>query len=274
VPPDDPSARSRTLLTRDDLLDALARIRVTAPVRADEVTGSTNATALEMAREGAPQWTLVAAAHQTEGRGRLGRSWEDVADRALLCSVVLRPDLAPNRAGLLSLLAGAAMAEAIGEVTGHRVSCKWPNDLLSHEHKVGGILLESSLRGDELDAVVVGVGVNLDPPEGVEGAAGIGDAPLRDLLGAFLVRVAETYTAQEPSWGERVKARWLPVSGTIGRRVRATTAEGAEVVGRAVGIDGFGGLRLSTDAGEAVVRFGEVTHLREEPDVAGSPAPG
>jgi BirA family biotin operon repressor/biotin-[acetyl-CoA-carboxylase] ligase len=250
------------VLTRDDLLHALARIHATAPVRAEEVTGSTNATAAEMARDGAPQWTLVSAAHQTAGRGRLDRRWEDLHGRALLCSIVLRPDLAPNRAGLLSLLAGAGMAEAIRDVTGRQVTCKWPNDLLLDERKVGGILLESSVRGDDLDFVVVGIGVNLDAPDGVEGAAGIGDASLRDLLTAFLIRFASVYGAGEPSWGERVKDRWLPVSATIGRLVVATTTDGATVVGRAVGLDGFGSLRLSTDTGEVRVRFGEVEHLR------------
>ena len=100
------------MLTREDLLKALGAIHVTAPVRADEVTPSTNATAAAMAHDGAPQWTLVSAAHQTDGRGRLGRAWEDVPGRALMFSMVLRPSgLAPNRAGLLSLLAGAAMTD-------------------------------------------------------------------------------------------------------------------------------------------------------------------
>ena len=108
------------MLSRDDLLAALAAIPVDAPVRAEEVTGSTNATAIELAEAGSPEWTLVSAAHQTDGRGRLGRTWTDVADGALLCSIVLRPALPPSRAGLLSLLAGACMAEAIRDIAGRR----------------------------------------------------------------------------------------------------------------------------------------------------------
>ena len=71
------------MLSNDDLSASLAAIPVLAPVRADEVTGSTNATAIEMAEAGTPEWTLVSAAHQTEGRGRLGRAWTDVPDKAL-----------------------------------------------------------------------------------------------------------------------------------------------------------------------------------------------
>jgi len=251
------------MLTRDDLLAALAAIPVGAPVRADEVTGSTNAAAIELAEAGSPEWTLVSAAHQTEGRGRLGRSWTDVADHSLLCSLVLRPALPPARAGLLSLLAGACMAEAIRATAGRRVTCKWPNDLLLHEDKVGGILLESAVQDGALRYVVVGIGVNLEAPDGVEGAGAIGDrVGLRELLTAFLVTFATAYTTDDASLPERVRHAWLPVSATIGQVVRATTGGGHEVTGRAVGIDDFGSLQLSTDQGEVRVGFGEIEHLR------------
>jgi BirA family biotin operon repressor/biotin-[acetyl-CoA-carboxylase] ligase len=250
------------VLTRDDLLHALATIHVTAPVRAEEVTASTNAAGAQLAEEGAPEWTLVSAGHQTEGRGRLGRTWEDVHGRALLVSVVLRPaGIAPNQAGLLSLLTGASMAEAIREVTGRRVACKWPNDLLWNDAKVGGVLLESSVAAGELRYVIVGVGVNLDPPDGVEGAGGIGDTSLRDLLAAFVERFESVYDAVEPSFPERVRIAWLPVADTIMRVVEATTSDGRTVTGRAVGLDDFGALRLSTDSGEVKVGFGEIRHL-------------
>jgi BirA family biotin operon repressor/biotin-[acetyl-CoA-carboxylase] ligase len=254
-----------TVLTRDDLLQALAAIRVTAPVRAEEVTASTNATALGLAEAGEPEWTLVSAGHQTEGRGRLGRTWEDAEGRALLFSVILRPrGLGPARAGLLTLLAGAAMAEAIRDTTGRRVGCKWPNDLLLDGRKVGGILAESIVKDDHLQHVVLGIGVNLDAPEGVEGAGGIGDVGLRRLLTAFLERFHTDYLAVEPSFVERVRGSWLPMSATIGELVQAQTTDGREVIGRAVGIDEFGALVLSTDAGQASVAFGEVVHLRPD----------
>ncbi|MEP6759022.1 MAG: biotin--[acetyl-CoA-carboxylase] ligase [Actinomycetota bacterium] len=251
------------MLTRDDLLAALAAIPVNAPVRAEEVTGSTNAAAIELAESGSPEWTLVSAAHQTEGRGRLGRTWTDVPDRSLLCSVVLRPAMPPARAGLLSLLAGACMAEAIRATAGRRVTCKWPNDLMLREEKVGGILLESEVHDGALRYVVVGVGVNLEAPDGVDGAGAIGDrVGLRELLTAFLVAFASAYTTDDASLPERVRHAWLPVSATIGQVVRATTGGGHEVTGRAVGIDDFGSLQLSTDEGELRVGFGEIEHLR------------
>ena len=253
------------MLTDDDLLQVLAAITVTAPVRSAEVTPSTNATALEMAESGDPEWTLVSTGHQTEGRGRLGRTWSDVPDSALLFSFVLRPDLAPARVGLLSLLAGATMAQAIRETTGRRVTCKWPNDLLLRDgSKVGGILLESSVANGAVRYVVVGVGVNLEAPADQEGAAGIGPVPLRTLLQAFMVRFAPVYTVADASFPVRVRNEWLSLSATIGQVVRAETVGGREVTGRAVGIDDFGSLLLSTDDGEARVAFGEIEHLSPE----------
>jgi BirA family transcriptional regulator, biotin operon repressor / biotin---[acetyl-CoA-carboxylase] ligase len=249
------------MLTRDDLREALAAIHVAAPVRADEVTPSTNAAAVAMAEAGDPEWSVAAAAHQSEGRGRLGRPWVDVPDRALMFSFVLRPTLEPTRAGLLSLLAGASMAVAIREKSGRSATCKWPNDLLVREGKVGGVLLESNVADDRLRYVVIGVGVNLDAPPEVEGSAGLGEVAMRDLLASFFVRFYRTYHSPDSGFAERVRGAWLPLSSTIGSVVEATTVSGERVVGRAVGVDDFGGLLLSTDTGEARVAFGEVEHL-------------
>ena len=250
------------MLIRDDLVHALAAIKVVAPVRADEVTGSTNGTAWEMADADAPEWTLVVAGHQTEGRGRLGRRWVDVPNRSLICSVVLRPALEPNRAGVLSLAAGAALAGAIRDETGHPALCKWPNDILVDDSKVGGVLIEASVADERLRFVVVGTGVNLEAPPDLPRAAGLGDIGLRQLLTAYLTRLHDLYAGQPGSpLSARVRSAWLPLSATIGRMVEASTIGGAVARGRAVGIDDFGNLLVSTDAGERTVAFGEVRHV-------------
>jgi hypothetical protein len=151
------------LLSDHALSRALARAGLRAPVRFEEVTPSTQALALAMAADGAPEWTLVAAGHQTAGRGRLERTWHDRAGSSLLVSVVLRPSLAPGDAGLLSLLAGAALAETIETVGDQRAVCKWPNDVLIGGRKAAGILAEAVLApgGDAFEYVVLGIGANL-----------------------------------------------------------------------------------------------------------------
>jgi BirA family biotin operon repressor/biotin-[acetyl-CoA-carboxylase] ligase len=250
------------VLTRDDLVQALAAIKVAAPVRADEVTGSTNATAWQMAEAGAPEWTLVSAGHQTDGRGRLGRRWVDVPGRSLMCSVVLRPRIEPNRAGLLGLAAGAALAGAIREATGRPAMCKWPNDVLVDGAKVAGILAEASVADGELRFVVVGTGVNLEPPPDVPKASGIGEVGLRPLLISYLTALYELVAGRPGSpLHARVKSAWLPMSATVGRIVEAATTTDTVVRGRAVGIDDFGNLIVSTDAGERAVAFGEIHHV-------------
>lgn len=249
------------MLSEHALRHALEQIGVEAPVRFDEVTGSTNVTALGLAAAGAPEWTLVAAAHQTEGRGRLGREWRDEPGHALMFSIVLRPELEPQRAGLITLLAGACMASAAREL-GTPVRCKWPNDLMVGSGKAGGILAESVVSGERFEHVVLGLGVNIGaPPPDVPEAAAL-DADDRELLEAFLRAFADAYLPARPSFSAAVLERYRPLCATLGRRVRAFTTDGKTVEGEAVDVDETGALVVGTSDGLELVRSGEVEHLR------------
>jgi len=106
--------------------------------------------------DGAPEGAVVATDEQTEGRGRLGRTWHAPAGSSLLFSIVLAPGVAPDRLPKLSLVAGAAVAEAIRAETGLQTSVKHPNDVLIGGRKVAGILAESA-EG----RVVLGIGINV-----------------------------------------------------------------------------------------------------------------
>jgi BirA family biotin operon repressor/biotin-[acetyl-CoA-carboxylase] ligase len=248
------------LLSRTELERALAAAGLHAPVRFDEVTGSTNSTALELAEEGSPEWTLVAAGHQTQGRGRLGRTWVDQPGAALMFSFVLRPSrLDPQYAGLIALLTGWAMATAIGEVAEVEVRCKWPNDLLQGDAKVGGILVESAVSGARIRHTVVGLGVNLVPPDELLEAAGIGPFEEADLLAAFLARFREGYERLP----EGVVERWSGVAATLGRAVEVHRLFGEPIVGTAVRVDDRGALIVQTQDDRVAVTSGEVQHLRE-----------
>lgn len=248
-------------LSEHALRRALERIGVEAPVRFDEVTRSTQLTALALAEAGAPEWTLVAAGHQTEGRGRLGRDWVDEPGRALMFSLVLRPELPLGRGGLISLLAGWALAAACREVAGVDARCKWPNDLLVGDGKAGGILAESVLAGDRFDHVVVGVGVNLGAAPDVPGAAALADADAAALLDAFLEAFSRRYEPGHPAFPGATAAAYREVCATLGTRVRATTTEGRVVEGDAVDVNDTGALIVRTEAGTETVRFGEIEHL-------------
>lgn len=250
------------MLSEQALARALERLGLDAPVRFDEVTRSTQLTALELAEAGAPEWTLVAAGHQTAGRGRLGRAWLDEPGRALMFSLVLRPDLSPELGGLVPLLAGACTAHACRDLTGTDVRCKWPNDVLVAAGKAGGIIAESLVGEARLEHVVLGVGVNLGtPPAGVPGAAAIGDVDPAVLLYAFLERFVRRYEPGHPAFPGAVLASYREACDTLGRTVRATTTAGAVVEGEAVDVDRSGALVVRTSAGLEAVRFGEIEHL-------------
>jgi BirA family biotin operon repressor/biotin-[acetyl-CoA-carboxylase] ligase len=240
---------------------ALGLAGLAAPTHWREVTGSTNAVAAELAEAGAPEWSLVGAGHQTAGRGRLGRTWQDRPGGALMISFVLRPSLPADALGLLTLLAGAAWAEAAAEIPGVEVRCKWPNDLLIADGKVGGVLAESSVRGDEVRWVVVGSGINLVRPE-VEGAAALGEVDPALLAGTFLARFRDGYELEGDELSRAVVARWSAVSDTLGRPVAAVATDGSRREGTAVAVDGSGRLVIETGPGRAVVASDEIEHLR------------
>ena len=245
------------MLNEEALRRALRSAGLGAPVRWDEATESTNATAFAMAAAGTPEWTLVAAGHQTAGRGRQGRAWLDRPGSALMCSLVLRPSLPPELVGLVSLAAGAAMAEAASEVSGLEVRCKWPNDLMTDEAKVGGILGEAEVTAGRIGHVVLGIGVNLAAPEDVEGAGAIGDVDEEAVLRGFLRRFRSLLEGP----ADEILRSWRAISATLGRRVEATTVGGDSVQGIAADLDETGALLIETDAGRRRVAFGEVHHL-------------
>ena len=250
------------MLSEDALVRALERVGVRAPVRFEEVTASTQQTALELAAAGTPEWTLVAAGHQTRGRGRMGRTWVDEPGRALMVSFVLRPDLDPGSGGLLSLLAGTAMAQACFELADQRTACKWPNDILVAGRKAGGILAESRIEDGRFDHVVIGLGINLGVPPPEMPEAGAVDAEDDELLDAFLSAFVRGYEPAHPAFAGNVIAAYREVCVTLGTRVRATTVGGSVVEGEAVDLDERGGLVVRTPRGDEIVRFGQVEHLQ------------
>ena len=126
-------------------------------------TDSTNDIALALAAEGAPDGTAVLADSQRAGRGRRGQTWFSPPGAGLYLSVVARFAGAPEPLPLVTLAAGVAAAEAVTYVSGLPVELKWPNDLVVGRpwRKLGGLLCESAGLGSRIDAVIIGIGVNL-----------------------------------------------------------------------------------------------------------------
>ncbi|MFN8050842.1 MAG: biotin--[acetyl-CoA-carboxylase] ligase [Acidimicrobiales bacterium] len=252
---------------------ALAGTRFSRIEWVDE-TGSTNADLLAAAREGAPEQVL-GAEFQTAGRGRLGRAWESGAGASILCSVLVRPRsaVAPiDDPHVVTTALGLAAAEAVEEVTGRRVGVKWPNDLVAgtaeapDDRKLAGILAESVIVDGRVDAVVAGIGINVNwpdelPPE-LAGTAtsvsGLVGAPVdrTDLVIAML-RHLDARLAAPGDVRDAVAAR----SATLGRTVRVERSAG-DLVGVAVGLTPGGHLLVEADGVTHDVSVGDVIHLR------------
>lgn len=126
-------------------------------------TDSTNRVAKELARDGAPEGTLVVAVRQSSGRGRLGRSFFS-PEGGIYMSLVLRPRIPPEQAVLVTTCAAVAVARAIEAVSGETAGIKWVNDIFINGKKVCGILAEAGFgeQGEQPDYVVLGIGINVE----------------------------------------------------------------------------------------------------------------
>ncbi|MCD6526080.1 MAG: biotin--[acetyl-CoA-carboxylase] ligase [Desulfuromonas sp.] len=125
-------------------------------------TDSTNVRAQELAEHGALEGTVVIADSQSAGRGRMGRRWSSPAGVNLYTSIVLRPRMLPTQAAQLTFLSAVAVARTIEQVTGVKVTVKWPNDILLDGRKIAGLLNELSAEMEGVHHVVLGIGVNLN----------------------------------------------------------------------------------------------------------------
>lgn len=125
-----------------------------------EEIDSTNNRVKRLGEEGALNGTLVTADCQTAGRGRRGRSWVSDKGTGIWMSLLLRPDIPPVSASMLTLAAALAVAAGIGEATGLNARIKWPNDIVIRKRKVCGILTEMSAESDHVHYVVIGIGIN------------------------------------------------------------------------------------------------------------------
>lgn len=258
-------------LTALELLPLLATHDLGQVLHCFDELASTNDTAKQLAEEGAAHGEVVIAERQTAGRGRRGRGWISPPGRNLYFSVVLRPDLPPQRAPEITLVASVALCHAVRRA-GADAGIKWPNDLVVDDRKLCGILTEMAADPDRVQWVVLGAGVNLntrpgDFPEELRSiatsvAAERGQPVPRALFAAAAFALLEEWLDRHAEGGfAAVRDEWRVLSDTLGREVRVT-AEGREIRGLAEDVDESGALLVRTGGGLEAVRSGEVMHLR------------
>ena len=205
-----------------------------------------------------PEGAIATTGHQTAGRGRLGRAWEDTPGLSVLCSVLLRPP--PERpAPELSLVTAVATAEAVEAHTGLPAQIKWPNDVLLGRRKVAGILAE--MRGD---VIVVGIGINVNqtleqlPPDTRTAAGSLRSVSGREhdpesVLATLLERLGDGYEAWRRKGLAALHEAIASRNALLGTPVRV-----GAVAGTGSGIARDGRLEIETATGCVLVESGEV----------------
>jgi BirA family biotin operon repressor/biotin-[acetyl-CoA-carboxylase] ligase len=252
-----------------DIHNILATLPL-AEVRYFNRIGSTNDEALTWASRGAADLSLVLANEQTNGRGRLERTWFTPGDSALAFSLILRPTPAeiahPSRITGLPALSLVRVLQSLGLSP----AIKWPNDVLVNRRKLAGILVESIWTGTSMDAIVLGMGVNVNsdsnpPADQVLFPATciekeLGQTVRREEL---LFNILEKLLVLRPTIGSTAfMLAWEQQLAFRGEPVLLSSEDGIPLQGTVRGLDAAGGLILEKENGKIVtVQFGDV-HLR------------
>ena len=255
----------------DDLDAALAAARRRRPdarldVRWQPSLPSTMDAASSLAHEGARHGVVVVAGEQTSGRGRRGATWASPPLAGVYFSFIARPGLAkdeaPSTLPLVTLAAGVAVREGVQRATGLAADLKWPNDVIIGTRKLAGILAEGVAIGSPEQAVVIGVGVNVQPaayPPAIAARATSIEGELARrvdrgaLLSDILIALWDRLAALERKRGDILQA-WRAVSpSAIGTRVEWDGQHGTTA-----GIDDSGALLVATSTGVERIIAGEL----------------
>ena len=230
--------------------DVRARAGASRVVAVEQCT-STMDLAHELATAGASHGTVVVADTQGAGRGRTGKSWVSVRGAGVWASVLLRqPVDAP--AGVLSLRVGLQLAQALDARAATAIQLKWPNDLFLGDRKLGGVLTEARWRGDVLEWIVVGVGVNVREADAALPVASLGDAVRRADVLVDVIRAVLTASECRGELSATELAHFAQRDLAYGRAVTSP------LDGTVFGITARGSVQIRTDTGDAVAVAGSL----------------
>ena len=252
--------RETMTLFQEQIQNLIKEIPQLSRVYYYEQIASTHEQSLFLAKSGAKNGTLLVADFQSQGRGRLQRSWSSPAGKGLYFSLILRPELSVTLAPLLTLATGLAMARVLRAEGLKNLLVKWPNDLWVGKKKLGGILSELGHAGNRVDFVSIGVGLNVStlpedfPPELRERATSLqqveGESWDRaELLSKIIPEMFFEITRLGQQGGAELARRWERESGMLGSRVRIAE-QGEERSGQVVGLSDEGRLKIKQDLQE------------------------
>jgi BirA family biotin operon repressor/biotin-[acetyl-CoA-carboxylase] ligase len=255
------------LLDKPDRVDAasitsfLSTKRFGQEIHYLEECETTQTIAHELARQGAAHGTVVISETQTKGKGRMSRPWESTKGKGIWMTVIIRPDVLPHQAPQFTLVAAVSIVNAIKSLYSQFTPViKWPNDILINGLKCTGILTEMIAEIDKVQALLIGIGINVnqqpdDFPKELQSIATSlsieeNESLNRAELVGTILNYLECYCDQYVSEGfSPIKLLWEEASGTIGKQIKATTL--SEVIeGKAIGITESGVLQIQLENGE------------------------
>ena len=219
---------------------------------------STNSISKFLANHSAEEGTAIISEIQTKARGRLGKKWES-PDGGIWMSLILRPKVPPARIGLITLATGVAIAKSIRSL-GLDAKIKWPNDVLIHGDKISGVLTEVNATFNEIDWVVVGIGIDSNlkledfPEEIREGTTTLNEElpteiDENELIAIFFNEFENIYQLYKDGEIETILKDWRDLSDTIGKYVNITQTGGKITQGYVVGINNEGSLIIEKQDG-------------------------
>ncbi len=252
--------RTTEKVTADEIRLGLQTEFLGRQIHYEECVDSTQKIAHRLAYESAQEGTLVITEEQISGKGRMGRAWHSPKYTGIWMSLILRPNIPPSMAPQLTLIAAVAVVQAIEAFTDLTPKIKWPNDILVNGKKVTGILTELLAEADRINAIIIGMGINVNqqledfPMElrniatslSIEAGEKFARAELIKLL---LLKLEQLYKLFLEQGFYPIKLLWESYAISIGKNITARTLTGS-IHGKALGINDDGVLMIEDSAGE------------------------
>lgn len=250
----------------EGLRDAGLADRFTLKVH--DVAASTNLTAREAGMSGDPENKVIIALSQTQGKGRMGRTWESATSEGLWFSILLRPGISPEKTGLISLLFGLCVSKALADLYSLTTGIKWPNDIVSlvTGKKICGILSEAVFEDNRIAFAVVGCGINILQktfPESIAERATslLLEGAKQPSVAAAMVQILKTVSSEYPEFVRNPSGfldKYRANCVTLGREVR--TEGEIKIKGIATRITDNGELEVTSENGQKTILLaGEVS---------------
>ncbi|MGG3736984.1 biotin--[acetyl-CoA-carboxylase] ligase [Aeribacillus pallidus] len=246
-------------VTENEIQFGLQTKRLGQTIYYEESVESTQQIAHRLSYEGYPEGTLVISEEQVAGRGRMTRSWYSPKYTGIWMSLILRPNLPPQKAPQFTLIAAVAISQAIEEISGIEAEIKWPNDILIRGKKVTGILTELQADADKIHSIIIGMGVNVNQSS-TDFAADIKPIatsiaieakkkiPRAQLVRRILEKLEIYYDLYMEEGFRPIKLMWESRAVSIGKNIIARTINGT-IEGKALGITDEGILQLEDAQG-------------------------